>query len=95
MSAIRTSFWRDRSNLYVLYVIAGIAAVPAGLIYAILAASGRDHWWTTFPLLAAGLVSALLARQYYERRLVLPTDVKVSANPVVGNVATLQPKNPR
>jgi hypothetical protein len=67
MSATRTSFWRDSRNIYVLYMVAGVAAVPAGLIYALLAAKNLDRWWTTCPLLALGLISALLVWSYCER----------------------------
>jgi hypothetical protein len=67
MSATRTSFWRDSRNLYLLYLVAGVAAMPAGLIYAILATKHLDRWWTTVPLLALGLVSALLVWSYCER----------------------------
>ncbi len=68
MSATRTSFWRDSSNLFVLYVMAGIAAVPAGTVYALLAAGGWDRWWTTFPLLSVGVGSALLTWSFCEKR---------------------------
>jgi membrane protease YdiL (CAAX protease family) len=68
MSATRTSFWRDSRNLYVLYMVAGVAAIPAGLIYAILGAEGLDQWWSTVPLLALGVVSSLLAWSFFEKR---------------------------
>jgi hypothetical protein len=68
MSATRTSFWRDARDLYVLYVIAGVATIPAGLVYAILAANNLERWWTAIPLLAFAVVSALLAWSFCERR---------------------------
>ena len=67
MSETRASFWRDLRNLYVLYMVSAVAAVPAGLIYAILAMKHLDRWWTTVPLLALGLASALLAWSHCHR----------------------------
>ncbi|SRR6266513_376741 len=68
MSALDKSFLRDEGKLYLLYVAAGIAAIPAGICYAIVAANGWERWWTVAPLLAFGLVSALFAWTYLEKK---------------------------
>jgi len=61
-------------------MIAGTAAIPAAVIYAALAASGWERWWTTVPLLAIGLASALLAWKFAERRW-LPADLSTNSGP--------------
>jgi len=60
--------FRDEAKLYLLYIAAGAAALPAGICYAILAANGWDRWWTVVPLLALGFATALLVWKYLEKR---------------------------
>ena len=65
---IKLSF-HDEAKLYLLYMVAGAAAIPAGICYAILVAKGWERWWTVVPLLALGLATALFAWKYLEKRL--------------------------
>ena len=84
MSATNTSFWPETRRTYFLYMIAGAAAIPAGVVYAALAADGWDRWWTTLPLLAAGVFCALLAWRHFEKHLTFTSGVKAMPSPVAG-----------
>lgn len=69
MLKVDRSSLREAGNLYILYAIAGIAAIPAGIVYSLLGIAGLERWWTALPLLAVALSMALLAWRYWERRL--------------------------
>jgi hypothetical protein len=45
---------------------AGVAAIPAGILYAIVVATGWERWWTIVPLVGLGFVSALFAWKYVQ-----------------------------
>jgi hypothetical protein len=48
---------------------AGIAAIPAGIIYAQIAISGRENWWNVLSVLAFGCLSAHLGWTLASRAL--------------------------
>ena len=68
MSNLAHSSFRNEARPYLLYVAAGVAAIPAGISYAILATKGLERWWTVVPLLALGLATALLVWKRLERQ---------------------------
>jgi len=68
MSGRKTSFWREAGRTYLLYMAAGVGAIPAGVIYAVLAANGWERGWTTIPLLLVGVGMAMTAWKFAERR---------------------------
>jgi membrane protease YdiL (CAAX protease family) len=68
MSNLAHSSFRNEARLYLLYVVAGAAAIPAGIVYAVLVATGWERWWTVVPLLAVGLGTALFAWRYVEKK---------------------------
>ena len=63
------SFLRESGRLYLLYMTAGIAAIPAVAIYAVLAAEGYRRWWTAVPAIALAFLMAVKAWQYVDRKL--------------------------
>jgi hypothetical protein len=63
-----TSFLRESGKLYILYMSAGVAAIPAGVLYALLAVKGYDHWWTAVPAIIFGLWTAKRAWKFVDRR---------------------------
>lgn len=70
---IRTRlFFRDAARLYLFYLTAGAAAVPAAICYAFLAANGWQRWWSVVPLLALGLAAALFAWKLLDKKFNLP-----------------------
>ena len=80
MSARKTSFWREVRRTYLLYMIAGTAAIPAALIYAVLAANGWERPWASILLLLVGVATALTAWRFAERRW-LPADLNTNSGP--------------
>lgn len=78
MSKLAQSSFRNEARLYLLYVVAGVAAIPAGMVYAALAVTGWVRWWTVVPLLALGLASALSFWKYVEKRLLARAPVTVA-----------------
>ena len=67
------SFLREFGKLYILYMSAGAAAIPAGALYALLAAKGYDHWWTAVPAIILGLWMAKVAWKFVDRRFFTPS----------------------
>jgi len=65
----RISLLSDFKSLYILYVSAGLAAIPAGLLYAIAALNGYDRWWVALFCIAIGLGSALKIWRIVEIKL--------------------------
>ncbi len=63
------SFLRESGKLYVLYMVAGVAAIPAGALYAILAVKGYNGWWTALPAIVFGFWMAKEAWSFVERKL--------------------------
>ncbi len=72
MSSPGDSSLREAGKLYLLYVAAGAAAIPAGVVYSLLHIARMERWWTASPILGVGLSMALYAWRYYERRFYLP-----------------------
>jgi len=68
MSTLAKSSFRDETKLYLLYMAAGIGAIPAGICYALLAVAGWERWWNVLPLLALGLGSGLFVWKFAEKR---------------------------
>lgn len=66
------SFLRESGKLYVLYMVAGVAAIPAGILYAILAVKGYGGWWSALAAIALGFWMAKEAWSYVERKLFAP-----------------------
>jgi hypothetical protein len=87
-----TSFLRESSKLYVLYMTAGVAAIPAGTLYALLAVKGYDHWWTAVPAIILGLWSARKAWKFVDRGIFMmgynPTASAYSNVAVIGAMQT-------
>jgi hypothetical protein len=69
MSSLANSSLREAGKVYLLYIAAGVAAVPAGVAYSLLVVSGWERWWTVLPLLGTGFAMALLLWRLLERRL--------------------------
>lgn len=82
MSLHLNSFLRESRKMYFLYLAAGVAAIPAGLIYALLAASGYERWWTAVSAIALGFWMARKTWKHIERKLFdeFPVMVGVSDN---------------
>src|SRR5712664_628630 len=68
MSTLAKLSFRDETKLYLLYVAAGIGAIPAGICYALLVVAGWERWWNVLPLLALGLGSGLFVWKFAEKR---------------------------
>ncbi|HTC63609.1 MAG TPA: hypothetical protein VK709_12260 [Candidatus Saccharimonadales bacterium] len=64
-----TSFLRDAGKHCLQYAVVGVAAMPAGLAYALLAISGYQGWWTVVPSVAFGLFSATVAWGWLQKKL--------------------------
>jgi len=69
MSSRLSSFLRESGKLYVLYLAAGIAAIPAGVIYAFLVVTGYNRWWTVVPAIVLGFWMGRKAWKYVHGRL--------------------------
>jgi hypothetical protein len=61
-------FLREVRTLYILYMSVGIAAVPAGVLYGVLALKGFDRWWTALACVAIGLCCAIGASKVLRER---------------------------
>src|SRR5712664_1112140 len=72
MSSPGDSSLREAGKLYLLYMVAGAGAIPAGVAYSLLHIAGRERWWTVSPILGVGLSMAFYAWKYCERRFYLP-----------------------
>lgn len=84
MSGRAGSFSRDAGKLYLLYLAAGLAAVPAGVAYALLAVNGYDRWWTALPAIALGLWTATRVWKFLEGKLYVKSPATAaSLQPVV------------
>lgn len=64
-----TSFWRDLGKLYALYMLAGLATIPAGVVYALLVNQSWERWWSVLLVLALATVLAKSAWAYFHKRL--------------------------
>lgn len=69
MSEETRSFSRDTARLYCLYMVAGAASIPAGILYGYLAIHGMERWWTGLLAIGLGLASAAIAWRVSEQRL--------------------------
>jgi hypothetical protein len=56
-----SSFLREVGKLYILYMVAGVAAMPAGVLYAILRLKGYDGWLAAAGAIMLGLLIAKVA----------------------------------
>ncbi len=90
MSNLAHSSFRDEARLYLLYFAAGCAAVPAGIAYAFLVATGWERWWTVAPLLAFGLDTALVVWKLLERKFSASVPAVLEACNVQGFTFGLQ-----
>jgi hypothetical protein len=64
----QTSFWRNYIKLYLQYMAVGVAAIPAGVLYAFLSSRGYETWLTALLAVAIGCVCARQAWQFVGRR---------------------------
>jgi hypothetical protein len=62
MSSGLTSFLRDCGKQYILYLSVGLAAIPVGITYGILAVNGYGSWWTLLPSV---VLASWLARKMW------------------------------
>lgn len=62
-----SSWLRETTKLYVRYLIAGAASIPAGIAYAYLAMHNGESWVAVFVLIVAGLVLAMIGWRVSER----------------------------
>jgi hypothetical protein len=62
------SFLRESGKLYLLYMLAGVSAIPAGALYAILAVKGYDGWLSALLAIALGFLMAISTWKYVERK---------------------------
>jgi membrane protein implicated in regulation of membrane protease activity len=51
-----------------MYMVAGAAAIPAGILYAMLAVNGWERWWADLVILTGAVLMAHLAWRRIERR---------------------------
>lgn len=58
---------RNIGRAYAMYMVVGAAAIPAGLVYATLAVTGRDRWWADLLILAVGLIAGHFAWRLVKR----------------------------
>src|SRR5207245_11397627 len=72
MSSRLDSFLRESGKLYILYLSAGVAAIPAGLIYALFAVNGYDRWWSAVLCIGLGFLLAGGTWKYLSLRLQKP-----------------------
>jgi hypothetical protein len=63
------SFLRESVRLYTLYMIAGVVAIPALSVYAVLSVEGYDFWWIAVAAIALGFLMAIKAWKYFDRLL--------------------------
>ncbi|PYU27283.1 MAG: hypothetical protein DMG32_07795 [Acidobacteria bacterium] len=71
---------RESGKLYILYLSAGVAAIPAGLIYALFAVNGYDRWWTAVPCIGLGFWMARETWKYLSLRLQKPIAPVIAIN---------------
>ena len=68
-AAMKNSSWLNSfKRTYAMYMTAGAAAIPAGVVYALLSVNRWERWWSDLLVLAAGLLTAHLVWRYINRR---------------------------
>ena len=58
----------SRAGCISSYMVAGLAAIPAGALYAILSVEGYDRWWTALPAIVLGFSMAVKAWKYVDKK---------------------------
>lgn len=53
---------------YAMYIVVGAAAIPAGILYALLAVNRWERWWADLAILACGLLTGHFTWRSIERR---------------------------
>ena len=86
------AWWREVERLFLLYLLASLAALPVGVAYAILVLNGLAHWLAVSLLLFAGVVTAALVWSALESRIVVQrsevhVEVEEGAGEIVVTVA--------
>jgi hypothetical protein len=71
-------FLRDCAKVYLMYMIVGIAAVPAGAVYGFLVLNGYDRWWTATICVSLGVVSGAWAWARVRNRLYRPWRAQIA-----------------
>lgn len=67
-----SAFWlRESGRMFLLYLAVGAAFVPSGLVYALFALAGWNHWLVAVLLLGAGFLTAHFVWGSLERRLLV------------------------
>lgn len=61
------SFLRDSGRLYTIYLAVGLAAIPGGVVYAVLAVKGYGGWWSALLAIVFAFWMAKEAWRYVER----------------------------
>jgi hypothetical protein len=56
-------------RFYILYMSVGVAAIPAGVLYGVLALKGYDRWWTALACVVIGLCCAIETSRVVRERL--------------------------
>jgi hypothetical protein len=69
MDQLSLSWLRNSARVSLLYIAVGVAFAPFGLVYALLAVNGWDHWISTVLLLGCGFVAAQLVWNALEKRV--------------------------
>lgn len=65
----RNSLLSKTIDTYILYLSAGVGAIPAAALYALAAAFGLDRWWVIVLSLALGLACAMKAWRFVQLKL--------------------------
>jgi hypothetical protein len=68
----QTSFWRNYVKLYLQYMAVGVAAIPAGILYAFAVSRGYESRWLTLIILVVGGCCARWAWTFADRKLTAP-----------------------
>lgn len=72
MTFRETSFWRNYVKLYLQYMAVGVAAIPAGALYAFLASRGYESRWTALLAIIIGCLCSRLAWKFVDRQFAAP-----------------------
>jgi len=84
----QSAYWlHELGRMFLLYLAVGVAFVPFGLIYALLALAGWDHWFVAVVALAGGFLAARFVWAALEKRVfVEPIDVVEEISVIVAAV---------
>ena len=75
------SWWPEIKEQTLFYLLAGLAFVPFGVIYAILRVRHHQTWFVLFLPLLGGIVTASVIRAFVQRRQSSSTEKLANARP--------------